>query len=575
MFRNPYLYLYAFGSFSNGLFISLRGPIIPELARRVGVESAALGTYLGIGGISGGVFAVPTGMLLDRFDPHAVFVSGVLLRAASVGALPACTALWQVNALAAVQGATLPLIGVSIRVCLVRAVGGARCAKALNFTMGAFGLASILSPLAYAALTNAFGFTRGFDLTFVCASVAYLALAALVPFFRTPAPEPEEADESTPPPARRGASRTHDGVRTDSAVSDGARDGLRASDGGGAWRHLGFGRSGSGFFAPGAPDAVGDRAEGDADAASRPGIEAIRAGVTLAPPRRPVRRRLILDEEEEASDGEGGLLFSAAERGDAGGDETRDASVSAASASASAPAAVLIPMVMYMALSVAVEVTYASWIYTLAMRRGGFDENAAAFVTSAFWAAFTATRFLLSLLDAEPLTVVLGSHGVAFVATSLLAAHWGGVLPWGLREDPGAYSSPPSVAAIWVATLVAGAGSAGMFPNGIALGRKMFPLAGTTQALFELGAATGAGAGPFLAAAAYKKCRDSAAVPAACAVAGAGAVAAVAVALRANESRKRRDAGGGVGGAKYREGGRGGEALRERLLPDANEEDPA
>jgi FHS family Na+ dependent glucose MFS transporter 1 len=114
-----------------------------------------------------------------------------------------------------------------------------------------------------------------------------------------------------------------------------------------------------------------------------------------------------------------------------------------------------------------------------------------------------------------------------------------------------------------------------MFPNGIALGRKMFPLAGTTQALFELGAATGAGAGPFLAAAAYKKSRDSAAVPAACAVAGVGAVAAVAVALRANESRKRRDAGGGVGGAKYREGARGGEALRERLLPDANEEDPA
>ena len=227
-------------------------------------------------------------------------------------------------------------------------------------------------------------------------------------------------------------------------------------------------------------------------------------------------------------------------------------------------------MVMYMALSVAVEVTYASWIYTLAMRRGGFDENAAAFVTSAFWAAFTATRFLLSLLDAEPLTVVLGSHGVAFVATSLLAAHWGGVLPWGLREDPGAYSSPPSVAAIWVATLVAGAGR-GMFPNGIALGRKMFPLAGTTQALFELGAAT-ARARPFLAAAAYKKCRGQRRRP--------GGVRGWA---RARRRRRRRSArerieeaerrGGGVGGAKYREGG--GEALRERLLPDANEEDPA
>ena len=38
MLSNPYLYLYTFGSFSNGLFISLRGPIIPELATRVGAS---------------------------------------------------------------------------------------------------------------------------------------------------------------------------------------------------------------------------------------------------------------------------------------------------------------------------------------------------------------------------------------------------------------------------------------------------------------------------------------------------------------------------------------------------------
>ena len=152
MLSNPYLYLYTFGSFSNGLFISLRGPIIPELASRVGAASpASLGAYLGIGGVSGGIFAVPTGLLLDKADPHAVFAAGCVLRALSVGAMPLCTAIWQVNALAVAQGATLPMIGVSIRVCLVR-VFHERCAAALNFTMGAFGLASIVAPLAFAAL---------------------------------------------------------------------------------------------------------------------------------------------------------------------------------------------------------------------------------------------------------------------------------------------------------------------------------------------------------------------------------------------------------------------------------------
>ena len=135
MFANPYLYLYAFGSFSNGLFISLRGPIIPELAARVGCDSAALGTFLGLGGVSGGVFSVPTGLLLDRVDPHSVFIAGVIVRAVSVGAMPLCTSLWQGNALAVVQGSTLPMIGVSIRVGLVRVFGKERCAAALNFTM--------------------------------------------------------------------------------------------------------------------------------------------------------------------------------------------------------------------------------------------------------------------------------------------------------------------------------------------------------------------------------------------------------------------------------------------------------
>ena len=73
---------------------------------------------------------VPIGLLLDRVDPHWVFAVGVIIRAGSVGAIPMCQHLWQVNALAVVQGATLPMIGVSIRVCLVRVFGKHHCAAA-------------------------------------------------------------------------------------------------------------------------------------------------------------------------------------------------------------------------------------------------------------------------------------------------------------------------------------------------------------------------------------------------------------------------------------------------------------
>jgi MFS transporter, FHS family, Na+ dependent glucose transporter 1 len=125
-------------------------------------------------------------------------------------------------------------------------------------------------------------------------------------------------------------------------------------------------------------------------------------------------------------------------------------------------------------------------------------------------------------------------------------------------------------ATLWVATLAVGAGTAGMFPNGIALGRRMFPLDGFAQATFELGAATGAGVGPFVAAAAYRRTKDPATIPMTCVAAGVGALAALAVALAANAREKRR-----------REGGRAAEAEEDedediaalvRPLLDAREE---
>ena len=67
--------------------------------------SGSLGTYLGIGGFGAAVRS--HGLAPRQVDPHAVFAAGCVLRALS-GAMPPCTAIWQVNALAVAQGATLP-----------------------------------------------------------------------------------------------------------------------------------------------------------------------------------------------------------------------------------------------------------------------------------------------------------------------------------------------------------------------------------------------------------------------------------------------------------------------------------
>jgi fucose permease len=142
------------------------------------------------------------------------------------------------------------------------------------------------------------------------------------------------------------------------------------------------------------------------------------------------------------------------------------------------------------------------------------------------------------------------SHAVAFLATAFLALQWGGIV---LADPSGALRDAASRASrvlLWVVTLCVGCGAAGMFPNGIALGRTLFPLDGFAQAAFELGASVGSGLGPYVAARVYEsRLGDSAAIPATCAASGAGAVAALVVALR---RKKKRNASRVVRGGRFR-----------------------
>ena len=161
--------------------------------------------------------------------------------------------------------------------------------------------------------------------------------------------------------------------------------------------------------------------------------------------------------------------------------------------STAVPLVVLVPMVAYMWLNVAGEVTFGSWIFTVARAREGLSVSTAAALTSTFWACFTATRFALGLIpDLRPLTALAWSHVAALSALATLAMYWSG-------------SVDASGWALWLLTGSIGAGTAGLFPNSIAQGRRMFPLTGLRQALFELGpgnsfrfgSAFGLCAGPF------------------------------------------------------------------------------
>ena len=497
MFLDPYLYLYALGSFSNGVFISLRGPALPELAVRVNTHTAELGAYLGFAGLSGGVFAIPTGVALDRVDAHRVFTFGLLLRAVSVGVTPLCQKLWQVNLLAVVQGATLPLIGITIRVCLVRAVGRHRTAQALNFTMGAFGLASIATPLVYTECQKLFGDATGFRVSFFLVAGAYALLACILQNFKTPVEEEEGVGEGTSSGDDAGVNLVWDALVGDT---------LDAGDG----------------VVRNSADENFSFWNGDDDGLTD-------SNLPTRTSRSPTRRRLFSADDPYDSDDSYDQ--------ETGDDYARLVSEKNATSLPYPPLQTLLPMTAYMLLSVSSEVTYGSWIYTIAVEHTGFSTHNAAYLTSSFWATFTATRFGLALGGVRPLTAIVFSHAVTFIATAALAVVW-----WGGLDLVGTWhdNPPTSKILLWVITLLTGTGTAGMFPNGIALGRNFFPLEGFAQACFELGASVGSGIGPLLGSTLFQATQKYAAIPASCAVSGVGAVVCLCVALGNDKNMKKR-----------------------------------
>ena len=137
---------------------------------------------------------------------------------------------------------------------------------------------------------------------------------------------------------------------------------------------------------------------------------------------------------------------------------------------------------VFLFLYVGAEVGFGGWIYTYAVALGVGSEAAAAYLTSAFWGAFTVGRLLAIPLSVRfgPRTILIAdlTGGVAAVAVILSLSH--------------------SLAAMWLGTLLFGLSLASIFPTTINLAGRSMAITGRITGWFLVGSSIGAMSVPWL-----------------------------------------------------------------------------
>ena len=189
------LFLCILGSFLNGVFLNVRGVALDDLANLSHVNKTDLSPFFLASGVGGVLGALPTGALIDKLDnPLPVFAGGMFLRALSCAILPMLgkRSLGWLSVIGALQGFTLPLVGISLRTCVLWKYA-VHPTPFLNLVMAAFGLGSVLSPIVYDAIdSNALGIFF-YSLAGFCGVAMTLAMCLRGPS----ASEPSRGDSST------------------------------------------------------------------------------------------------------------------------------------------------------------------------------------------------------------------------------------------------------------------------------------------------------------------------------------------------------------------------------------------
>ncbi|MBN1268983.1 MAG: MFS transporter, partial [Kiritimatiellae bacterium] len=141
---------------------------------------------------------------------------------------------------------------------------------------------------------------------------------------------------------------------------------------------------------------------------------------------------------------------------------------------ADVPLVVLVAVFFF--LYTGAEISFGGWIYTYALKMGLATTQGAAYLTSAFWGAFTAGRLLSvpAALTVRPQHLLLG--GLAGALVSLVA-----ILAW-----------PASGAVLWGGAMAAGLFMSAIFPTTMSLAERRMHITGSITGWFFVGASLGA-----------------------------------------------------------------------------------
>jgi MFS transporter, FHS family, Na+ dependent glucose transporter 1 len=133
-------------------------------------------------------------------------------------------------------------------------------------------------------------------------------------------------------------------------------------------------------------------------------------------------------------------------------------------------------------LNFGVEASYGGWVYTYAIKLELGTATSAAYLTSAFWGAFTFARLL-----AMPLSLKLRPK--TFLTIDLIGAVVSLAILLSARQ---------SVVALWIGTIGLGMSTASIVPTTIAMAERRMPLSGRTTSWFFVGGAAGGMTLPWL-----------------------------------------------------------------------------
>jgi fucose permease len=155
---------------------------------------------------------------------------------------------------------------------------------------------------------------------------------------------------------------------------------------------------------------------------------------------------------------------------------------------------VLFLVVIFLFLYVGTEIGFSGWLFTYALEQGLANEITAAYLTSAFWGAFTIGR-LLSI----PIAAVVRPRWILF--SDLVGAAFSLVLILVFVNVQ---------AMLWIGTLSLGLFLASIFPTVFSLAERRMTMTGKVTSWFFVGASAGGMFFPWLMGQLFERIRPSA-----------------------------------------------------------------